>query len=157
MLAIETLVPDFNRALAAIPGGLEASRVLAETLRGASLTDRTAALVRIAVAHSAGGPYAQWAMARLAARQSVSAEDIFLATVGTARDAIEAAIVKAAARMAASPRRADGRDAEMLGRLLGVERATEVVATMALAMLECEALAAIAPSTGTAQPSHPEA
>lgn len=157
MLAIETLVPEFDRALAAVPGGLEASRVLAEALRGAGLPARTAALVRIAVAQHAGGPYAQWVMARLAARQWVSAEDIFLATAGTSRDAIESAIVKAASRMATSGRRADGRDAEMLGRLLGLDRATEVVATIALSMLACEALAAIAPSTGTAQPSHPGA
>jgi hypothetical protein len=157
MLAIDTLVPDFNRALESVPGGVEASRVLTETLREARLSDRTAALVRVAVAQRAGGPYAQWAMARLAARQWISAEDIFLATAGTARDAVESAIVKAASRMAARRRRAGADDAGMLGRLLGVERATEVVATIALAMLACEALAAIAPSTGTAQPSHPGA
>jgi hypothetical protein len=150
MLSVDKLVPGFNRAIAAIPGGVEMARVLDHSSEDGALPRRTAALVRVAAAQRAGGPYARWVMARIAARESVGAEDVFLATIGTARDAVDAAVVKAAMRMASAGRRTPASDYEALERLMGAAKATEVVAQVALTMLACEALAAIAPSTGAA-------
>jgi hypothetical protein len=148
MLAIDKLVPGFDNALAAIPGGTEMARVLDQSTEEGTLPVRTAALIRVAVSQRAGGPYARWAMQRLAAREWIGAEDIFLASAGTARDPVESAIVRAATRMAGTGRRAQPADFETLARMIGMPKATEVVAQVALAMLACEALASIAPSTG---------
>jgi hypothetical protein len=150
MFTIDRLVPGFDRALAAIPGGMEMARVLGESTVDGELPSRTAALIRVAVAQRAAGPYARWAMARMASRQGVLAEDIFFATMGSARDPIEAVILKAVTQMATSGRRTSPADFDALARTLGSPKATEVVAQVALTMLACEALAAIAPSTGTA-------
>ena len=158
MLSFDTLVPGFDHALDAIPGGTEMARVLDESTEEGNLNARTAALIRVAVAQRAGGPYARWAMSRLAARQWIGAEDIFFATMGTARDPVESAILKAAMRMAsATTRRTRPVDFDVLSQLLGTPKATEVVAQVALAMLACEALASIAPSTGAAERSRPGA
>ena len=153
MLSIDKLVPGFDRALAAIPGGPEMARVLEEPADEGCLPQRTAALIRVAVAQRAGGPYARWAMSRMASRQWVGAEDIFLATIGTARDPTEAIMVKAAASMAATARRTPPSAFDALARIVGTPKATEVVAQVALAMLTCEALAAVAPSTGASSES----
>ena len=148
MLSIDKLVPGFDAALAAIPGGTEMARVLDQSTEEGNLAARTAALIRVAVAQRAGGPYARWVMQRLAAREWIGSEDLFFATAGTARDPIEAAIVRTASRMANTGRRTQPADFDAIARLIGVPKATEVVAQVALAMLACEALAAIAPSTG---------
>jgi hypothetical protein len=148
MLSIDTLVPGFNRALEAVPGAMQTARVLEDSLDDGSLSPRTAALIRVAVAQSVGVPYARWAMGRIAAREDVSAEDIFLASCGSARDAVEDRIVKSSSRMAADGRRSHPAEFDSLAALLGEGRATEVVAQVALAMLACEALNAIAPATG---------
>ena len=148
MLSIDKLVPGFDGALAAIPGGTEMARVLDQSTEEGTLAVRTAALIRVAVAQRAGGPYARWAMQRLAEREWIGAEDIFFATAATARDPIEAKIVQAASRMATTGKRAQPADFQALTRLIGMPKATEVVAQVALAMLTCEALASIAPSTG---------
>ena len=149
MLAIDKLVPRYDSALAAIPGGTEMARVLDQSTEEGTLPARTAALIRVAVAQRAGGPYARWAMQRLAAREWVGAEDIFFATTGIARDPIESVIVRTAMRMANTGRRTQPADFDALARMIGMPKATEVVAQVALAMLACEALASIAPSTGT--------
>lgn len=148
MLSIETLVPGFDKALAAVPGGMETAQVLERSVDEAALSPRTSALIRVAVAQRVGHPYARWAMGRIAARQAVSSEDIFLATLPSARDAVENVILQSAVRMASSGRRTHPCEFDALAHLLGEERATEVVAQVALAMLACEALAAIAPATG---------
>jgi hypothetical protein len=150
MLSIDSLVPGFDRALADVPGATETARILEESVGEPTLAPHIAALVRVAVAQKVGVPYARWAMNRIAERQWVGAEDIFLATVGTARDPVESAIVKASVRMAVIRGRSHAAEFGMLSRLLGEARATEVVAQVALAMLACEALAAIAPGTGAA-------
>src|SRR5688572_3098475 len=82
MLAIDKLVPGFDTALAAIPDGTEMARVLDQSTEEGNLTARTAALIRVAVSQRAGGPYARWAMQRLAAREWIGAEDIFFASAG---------------------------------------------------------------------------
>ena len=148
MLAIDKLVPGYDTALAAIPGGTEMARVLDQSTEEGNLPLRTSALIRVAVAQRAGGPYARWAMHRLAEREWIGAEDIFFATAGTARDPVEAVIVRTASRMANTGKRAHPSDFEALARMIGMPRATEVVAQVALSMLACEALASIAPSTG---------
>ena len=149
MFSIDRLVPGFDRALAAIPGGVEMARVLGDSADDGVLPSRTAALIRVAVAQRAAGPYARWVMSRMAARQSVRSEDIFFATIGTARDPVEAVIMKAVTQMATTGRRTSPTDFDALARTLGSPKATEVVAQVALAMLACEALSAIAPSTAS--------
>jgi alkylhydroperoxidase/carboxymuconolactone decarboxylase family protein YurZ len=148
MLSIDTLVPGFNRALEAVPGAVETARALEDSLGEGTLSPRTAALIRVAVAQRVGVPYACWAMNRIAAREHVSAEDIFLASCGCARDAAEDKVLKASGRMAVNPRRSHPAEFDALADHVGEERATEVVAQVALSMLACEALAAIAPSAG---------
>jgi hypothetical protein len=148
MFSIESLVPDFDQALAAVPGRAETAQILEESIEGATLAPRTAALIRVAVAQRVGGAYARWAMTRIAARQLVSAEDIFLATTGTAHDPIENVVINASVRLASCGRSSHPSDFAALSHLLGEERATEIVAQVALSMLACEALAAIAPSVG---------
>lgn len=151
MLSIDTLVPGFDRALGAIPGGAETVRILeASTGEESTLSARTAALVRVAVAQRVGHPYARWVMGRIAERQQVSAEDIFLATAGTARDRVENLVMKSAMRMASNGRNSQPSEFDLLSHLLGEQRATEVVAQVAMAMLACEALGAIAPATSAA-------
>ena len=154
MFSIDKLVPGFDRALGAIPGGVEMARVLGDSAEEGILPERMAALIRVAVAQRAGGTYARWVMGRMASRQWVSAEDIFLATAGTARDPVEAAIVKAATGMATTGRDTRPGEFDSLSGMVGAPKATEVVAQVALAMLTCEALNAIAPKTGApAEPS----
>ena len=153
MLSIDKLVPGFDRALADIPGGLEMARVLGHRSEEACLAPRTCALIRVAVAQRVGGPYARWVMSRMASRQWVGAEDIFLASIGSARDPTESIILRAAARMATTARHTPPSDFDALARLVGTPKATEVVAQVALAMLACEALAAVAPSTGASSES----
>ena len=48
MFSIDRLVPGFDRALAAIPGGVEMARVLGDSADDGVLPSRTAALIRVA-------------------------------------------------------------------------------------------------------------
>ena len=148
MFSIDRLVPGFDRALAAIPGGVEMARVLGDSADDGVLPSRTAALIRVAVAQPGDAVVDAYAV-RMAARQSVRSEDIFFATMGTARDPVEAVIMKAVTQMATTGRRTSPTDFDALARTLGSPKATEVVAQVALAMLACEALSAIAPSTAS--------
>jgi alkylhydroperoxidase family enzyme len=148
MFAIDSLVPAFPGALERIPGRSQAWQALTESLGTGTLPTRTSALIHVAIAQRCGSDYARWVMGRLAERQWVSAEDIFLASAATARDAAEAAIVKAAWSLASDGRESGTTIYRTLANKVGIERATEVLSHAALAMLACEALESIAPSTG---------
>ena len=148
MFAIDSLVPAFPSALERIPGRTEAWRALTDSLGTGTLPSRTSALVYVAIAQRCGSDYARWVMGRMAERQWVSAEDIFLASAATARDATESAVVKAAYRLAADGKEAGTTIYRTLAGQIGIERATEVLSHAALAMLACEALDSIAPATG---------
>jgi hypothetical protein len=146
MIAIDSLVPDFTKALEKLPGRSQAWGTLSDSLASSTLPARSAALVHVAIAQRSGCGYAQWVIGRLAERQWVSAEDIFLATAATARDADEAAIVKAAWNLASDARESGNTIYRALANRIGIERATEVLSQAALAMMACEALATLAPA-----------
>ena len=145
MHAIESLVPGFSHALANTPGAATAWRVLTSTLSDAPLSERHAALVNLAVAQKAGGDYARWVMGRLASRQGMNAEDILLATAGTAHTARDAAIVKAAATMASQGNFKDTSAYRDLGVLVGADGASAMLPQVALGLLACDVLETAAP------------
>ena len=145
MHAIESLVPGFGAALAKVPGAAPAWRVLTHAADSAPLSARQAALVDLAVAQEAGGDYARWAMERLAAKQGMSSEDIFLATAGTARDARDAAIVKAACTMATVAHFRSTSAWRALTRLMGAAKAEAMLPEVALGLLACDVLEAADP------------
>lgn len=149
MHAIESLVPGFGNALAKMPGASPAWRVLTHAADAAPLSARQAALVDLAVAQQAGGEYARWAMERLAAKQGFSSEDIFLATAGTARDARDAAIVKAAGAMATHAHFKSTAAWRALTRLLGAGKAAAMLPEVALGLLACDVIESAAPGRET--------
>lgn len=151
MLALDSLVPGFDRTLDATPGARLAWDVLCETARGQALEPRTAALIHVAVAHRAGGEYARWAIERGAARQGLTAEDILLATLGTALAARESRIVRAARALALQARFADTSAYRDLEWAVGCECAAQVVSHVALAVLASEVLDGLAPAIGPAR------
>lgn len=149
MFAIDSLVPEFTKALHKLPGRSEAWQTLSRSLASSALPARSAALVHVAIAQRSGCEYARWVVGRMAERQWVSAEDIFLATAASARDADEAAIVKAAWSLASDARECGNTVYRTLANRIGVERATDVLSQAALAMMACEALTTIAPNTAS--------
>ena len=148
MFAIDSLVPAFPGALGKIPGRTEAWHALTDSIGAGTLPKRTWALIYVAIAQRSGSDYARWVLGRMAERHWVSAEDIFLASAGTARDATESAIVKAAWCLASDGKESGTTIYRTLANQVGIERATEVLSHAALAMLACEALDSIAPPTG---------
>ena len=153
MHALESLVPGFDRAIARMPGATPAWRVLTHSADESALPPRAAAFVALAVAQRTGGGYARWALARVAASAGLSAEDIFLATAGTALDPREATVVKAAGTMASQARFTDTAVFRELTEMLGSESASKVLAHVALALLACDVLDSIAPDRQPASPS----
>jgi alkylhydroperoxidase/carboxymuconolactone decarboxylase family protein YurZ len=145
MHAIESLVPGFERALERTPGASPAWRALERSIEEDALPDRTSALVSLAVAEHAGGEYSRWVAARLAAKQGISAEDIFLATAGTARNPRDALMVSAAGTIASKACFHDTAAFRELSEVLGSDSAPRVLAHVALALLACDVLDSVAP------------
>lgn len=129
MHALESLVPGFDRAIARMPGATPAWRVLTRSADEGPLPPRAAT------------------------RSGLSAEDIFLATAGTALDPREATVVKAAATMASHACFTDTAAYRELTVMLGPEAASNVLAHVALALLACDVLDSIAPDRQPASPS----
>jgi hypothetical protein len=140
-----------------MPGVAPAWRVLTRSANEGSLSPRAAALVALAVAQRAGGDYARWALACAAAREGLGAEDIFLATAGTALDPREATVVKAAGTMASQACFADTAAFRDLAAMLGAESAAKMLAHVTLALLACDVLDSLAPERQPASPSRREA
>lgn len=144
MFGIRTLVPGFARELARHPGEARAWNGMACT---GLLSLRLRALVALAVARRVGGDYAHWAVTRLALQQGIGEEEAFLASLGTAHEPHERAILRYAVRaVEAVPEDLDRED-ELLR---GVHEA------LAHAVLTCRMLAALAPERGT-MPAQPGA
>ena len=153
MHALESLVPGFDRAIARMPGATPAWRVLKHSADESPLPPRAAALVALAVAQRAGGDYARWALARVAAKAGLNAEDVFLATAGTALDPREAAVLKAAETMASQASFTDTAALRDLTAMLGPQSAPQVLSHVALALLACDVLDSLAPGRQAASPS----
>jgi len=96
MQVLDTLVPGFEQAVERLPGARETLRRLQVARQEGMVSDRSQALIGIAVAHRVGGSYARWVMERAASRAGINAEDILLASLGTAVRAREQKIVRAA-------------------------------------------------------------
>ena len=153
MHAIESLVPGFDHALERMPGAAPAWRVLTHAVDEAPLSGRQAALANLAVAQKAGGDYARWVMGRLASKQGLNAEDIFLATAGTGRGAPDAAIVKAAAMMASQGNFRDTAAYRDLTVMPGAGKASAMLPQVALGLLACDVLEATTPGRQARAPS----
>lgn len=143
---IATLVPDFDSALQLLPGMPAAYTKLSRSLEQGTLTRRNEAQIHLVVAGYIRCDYCQWVMSRVAEREGLSAEDAFLAAIGTARDPRERAILRLAQRIVSggvTPERI--RLDQMEARLFGDIELTEIAAHVALAVLTCSVLQAIAP------------
>lgn len=146
MTAIESIVPGFVDALGRAPVTLATHRKLAAALRDTPLTERSHALIAVAIAQQLRCEYCIWVHSCLAEAAGVGAEDVFLARAGTALDRDEAARgfgVEAVAEDAAR----DDLARHLHERRLGEPRATAVVTEVALAIVNCYVLQSIAPTT----------
>jgi AhpD family alkylhydroperoxidase len=146
MTAIESIVPGFVDALGRAPVTLATHRKLAAALRDTPLTERSRALIAVAIAQQLRCEYCIWVHSCLAEAAGVGAEDIFLARTGTALDRDEAALVKMACEVVAGGIFRNRLDPEA-SRRLGGPRATAVVTEVALAIVNCYVLQSIAPMT----------
>ena len=143
---IATLVPDFDSALELLPGMPAAYGKLSRSLEDGSLSRRNEIQIHLVVAGYIRCDYCQWVMSRIADRGGLSAEDIFFASIGTARDRQEAAILNLAHRIVSGGVTPDRiRLDQMEARLFGDVDLAEIAAHVALAVLTCSVLQAIAP------------
>jgi hypothetical protein len=150
MVAIDELVPEFTQAVASVADNALTWQALSLATRRSSLGPRAVALVRVAVAQRVGCDYGKWVMERLAARQGVSAQEIFFAGIGVADSQDENAVVRAAVRLATRDlREMKAVYADLAGKL-GPERAGDVLSHVSLAIFACDILDSIAPGTADA-------
>ena len=151
MKGIDSLVPDFTRSRDALPGAQEAWRNLQLSLEGPSfLPARSAAIIGLVVAERVGDDYARWVMDRLAQRAGVNGEARLLAGAGTSLDPCMRAVVKAAWLMVSCERLPQGLECPAPhAMLLGERGAAELTAYVAMALLACRVLHAVAPKVAT--------
>lgn len=152
MQAIDSLVPTFTRSLDALPGAREAWRALETSLGGSTfLPARSAAIVSIVVAERVGDDYSRWVMDRLAQRAGVNGEARLLAAAGTSLDPCMRAVVKAAWIMVSGERLPQALECPAPhAMLLGERGAAELTAHVAMALLACRVLHAVAPKVHAA-------
>ena len=154
MKGLDSLVPDFNRSLDGLPGASEAWRQLDASLSGPSfLPARAGAIIPVVVAERVGDDYARWAMHRLAERAGVNGEARMLAAAGTSLDPCMRAVVKAAWLMVSCERLPQALECPAPhAMLLGERGAAELTARVAMALLACRVLHAVAPRVHAAAP-----
>lgn len=146
MSNVATLVPGFQSALEMLPGMLDAYGKLARSLEDGRLSARGRAQIGVVVAASLRCDYCRWVMGRLAEHAGLNGEDILFASMGLARERREAVVVSLAQRIvtgAVTPDRV--RMEEMQARLVGEVELSEIAAHVALAVLTCSVLQALAP------------
>lgn len=147
MVPIDELVPDFTHALASAPDNAMTWQALSEAAGRSTINPRTVAMIRVAVAQRLGCDYGKWVMERLAARQWVSAEDTFFASIGVAMRREEDSAVRAAARLATRDPRVMKAVHADVARTLGPQRTAEILSHVSLAIFACDMLNSIAPGT----------
>jgi len=152
MKGIESLVPNFTRSLDALPGAQEAWRTLEASLATQSfLPARSAAVIALVVAERVGDEYSRWVMDRLAQRAGVNGEARLLAGAGTSLDPCMRAVVKAAWIMIGGERLPQTLECPAPhAMLLGQRGAAELTAYVAMALLACRVLQAVAPKVHAA-------
>lgn len=146
MKAIAALVPDFDSALELLPGMPAAYGKLERSLEQGSLSRRNQLQIHLVVAGYIRCDYCQWVVGRVAEHEGLTSEDVFFAGIGTARDRQEAAVLNLAHRIVSggvTPERI--RLDQMEARLFGDVELSEIAAHVALAVLTCSVLQAIAP------------
>ena len=147
MLSIDDLVPQFTPAVASVPDNALTWRALSQAAGQGRINARTAAMIHVAVAQRLGCEYGKWVMERLAARQWISAEDIFFAGLGVAMRQDEDAAVRAAARLATRDLRTMKAVKTDIARTLGAQRTTDLLLHVSLAIYACDLLNSMAPGT----------
>ena len=134
MNGIRTLVPGLDQALAAAP---QAKRAWQSMASMGPLTLRQRALVGVVVAAFLGDDYARWVMSRLAIRQGLTEEDVFLATLGTALDGADRGLARLTLWMIGRHDAAPGEPEDAV--LRGMQ------AAVAHAVMTCRLLESVAP------------
>ena len=146
MRDIDTLVPGFTAALERLPGSAEAYGNLSSSLEKGSLSMRNKAEIGLVVAHRIRCEYSTWVMSRLAERRGLSGEDILFAGLGIARGRRSAAVLRLAKKMIEGPKMATTIECDPAdSRMFSDGELAEIVAEVALAVLTCSVLQAIAP------------
>ena len=130
MKGIETLVPGFA---AMLEGGAAAGVAWHDLEESVPLAPRELALVSLGVAARSGGEYSRWVTERLARRAGLDAEEILLASAGTAIGPRDRDLVRAAGQVACGGKGPDS-----------------IVHAVTLARLECAILDNLAPASGSA-------
>jgi len=136
MNGIHTLVPGFERALSRAP---QAKRIWESLGSAGSLDLRQRALVGLVVAGRVGGDYGRWVMSRLARGNGLAEEEIFLATIGTAHDALDRHLAQVTLRALATHAPATTQPED------GILRCVQ--GAIAQAVLTCRVLDSIAPAS----------
>jgi AhpD family alkylhydroperoxidase len=142
---------EFAFALEAFPAALKACSDISRALHGGELTPRNRAQISVLVAQRSACSYCQWVHQRRAIAGGLSAEDILLATVASAIDAREKAVLALAHMIADSKTVITRRDLEPLkAALIDDSDVLEVGANVAANILMNFAIHAVAPKTGAA-------
>lgn len=149
---IASLVPGFSSAMDSLPGMPTAYGKLLRSLDHGSVSGRLRAQIHLVVAGFIHCDYCQWVAGRMAEREGLSGEDILFATVATARDSQEAAILRLALRIVSGGITEERiRLDEMEARLFADVELAEIAAHVALAVLTCSVLQSIAPGRTAAR------
>ncbi|HWH40774.1 MAG TPA: carboxymuconolactone decarboxylase family protein [Usitatibacter sp.] len=144
-------IPGFLPALERSPEAQEARMRLDRTIRNGTLGTRARAMIALAVAHQSGFDYCIWAQSNIARGVGLTGEEMMLASVGTALDRREGAIVRLAREIARS-----GTFSEQEVRKLPQDpiltraEMLEVVANVAAAVIDNYIIQSVAPDNARA-------
>jgi len=154
MRDIQSIVPGFDAALDRASWTRSTHDNLARGLAKSVLPLRCRAQIGLLVSQQIRCDYSLWVHTCMAQSLGMSAEDVLLAQMGTARDKHEAAILRIAYRMMSGGelRDAIARNPDAIAGA-GETVLTEIAAHVAYAVLTCYVLQSIAPRMTTTQPT----
>ena len=135
------VIPGFEAALGRWPLVARAYDDLCRQLDDCGLSGRELALIAVATAMRSGSQYVFWAKTCAARREGLSEEDIFLATIFTARDRREAKLLRFTGQVLA-------RGDPGFGMELAIDDTRAVIAAVTLGAVVNLVAARLAPSTG---------
>ena len=146
MKEVAALVPDFDHALEMLPGMPEAYKKLASSLEQGTLSKRVRAKIHLLVAGYIRCDYCQWVLSRVGENAGLTGEEILFSTIGTSRERRESAVLGIARRIVSGGVTAERvRLDELEARLFAEVELAEIAAHVALAVLTCSLLQAVAP------------
>lgn len=154
MKDIQSIVPGFDAALDRASWTRTTHDNLARGLARSVLPLRCRAQIGLLVSQQIRCDYSLWVHGCIAQSIGMTAEDILLAQVGSARDKHEAAVLRIAYRMMSGGelRAAIERNPEALAGA-GETVLTEIAAHVAYSVLACYVLQSIAPRAGASTPA----